>query len=194
MTLKLDKDQRRRLRAYYSKQKPYGWRNCLDVLSNGPAWKAYGLYYECVRSGGVGDSIFRERWSVGGDMPPVSSVATQTEQGLAEFLASIRQRQLQKPSQPSADPFSTPEPSSAPVASLDSSGSDVASSGPKAKPPRAVKENKRTVSLMIEPSLYDRVKQLAELQERSVGAQIRHAIRQDLDRNAHLLGESSGDE
>lgn len=193
MAFRLDKDQRRRLSAYLRKSKPQAWRNLLEVLNQGPAWKAYGLYYETVRVGGVSDSIFRERWSVDGHMPSMPSVATQTEKGLIQFLSGIRQNQLQTPPQSSAGPFPAPDPISTPAAPPEPFKGYISPLRPEAEAPKPAKERKRTVSLMIEPSLYDRVKRLADLQERSVGAQIRHAIRQDLDRHADLLGDAASD-
>ncbi|MFD2196836.1 hypothetical protein ACFSM3_03115, partial [Halomonas beimenensis] len=100
----LNKDQRRRLVAYLKKSKPEGWRNLLAAVNNGPPWKALGLYFECVRAGMIDDSVFFERWSVGNSMPPMPSVATQSEGGLSAFLASIKQRQLQEADSTPADP------------------------------------------------------------------------------------------
>ncbi|MGP9768149.1 hypothetical protein ACT3UM_20750 [Halomonas sp. AOP13-D3-9] len=53
--------------------------------------------------------------------------------------------------------------------------------------PTRTKEKKITISMMVEPSLYEEVKGLAELKGRSVGGQIRHAIKQNLRHSKHLL-------
>ncbi len=53
--------------------------------------------------------------------------------------------------------------------------------------PTRTKETKITISMMVEPSLYEEVKRLAELKGRSVGGQIRHAIKQNLRKTEPLL-------
>lgn len=183
----LDKDQRRRLSAYLKKSKPEGWRNLLEAMNNGPGWKQFGLYYECVRFGSVSDNVFRERWSIGGQMPLLSSAATQTEKGLTDFLLTIRQHRLQESPTPSIDhSLIQSEP-------VDLKQHDIEASSPgvpaKQKPLElSIKEKKRTISMMIEPSLYDEIKRLAVLKDRSVGAQIRHSLKQTLKANANILG------
>lgn len=57
--------------------------------------------------------------------------------------------------------------------------------------PIRTKEKKITISMMVEPSLYEEVKRLAELQGRSVGGQIRHAIKQNLRSSENLLPGAS---
>ena len=186
MAYSLDKDQRRRLSAYLKKGKPEGWRNLLETMNNGPGWKQFGLYYECVRFGGVSDNLFRERWSVGGEMPTLPSVATNTEKGLTDFLLRIRQQKLSESPTQSADQPSTSTDSNNLRQTTAASSSHEPVEQPPSKP--IAKEKKRTISMMIEPSLYDEVKRLADLKERSVGAQIRHSLKQSLKANAHLLG------
>jgi len=53
------------------------------------------------------------------------------------------------------------------------------------------KEKKITISMMVEPSVYEEMKRLAELQGRSVGGQIRHAIKQNLRSSENLLPGAS---
>ncbi|WP_235039763.1 hypothetical protein [Vreelandella profundi] len=186
MAYSLDKEQRRRLSTYLKKGKPEGWRNLLEAMNNGPGWKQFGLYYECVRFGSVSDNVFWERWSVGGQMLLLPSVATHTEKGLTDFLLSIRQQKLSESSSQSSDQPSTPPDSSTLRQTTATSSSHEPLEQPPSKP--TSKEKKRTISMMIEPSLYDEVKRLADLKERSVGAQIRHSLKQSLKANAHLLG------
>ncbi|WP_447043563.1 hypothetical protein [Vreelandella sp. H-I2] len=54
-------------------------------------------------------------------------------------------------------------------------------------PARRTKEKKITISMMVEPSVYEEMKRLAELKGRSVGGQIRHAIKQNLRSYENLL-------
>ncbi|MGM0833161.1 MAG: hypothetical protein ACQEUK_10075 [Pseudomonadota bacterium] len=186
MTYSLDKEQRRRLSTYLKKSKPEGWRNLLEAMNNGPGWKQLGLYYECVRFGSVSDNVFWKRWSVSGEMPSLPSVATHSEKGLTDFLLWIRQQKLSESSTQSTDQPSSPTDSNNLTQTTAASSSHDPVEQPPSKP--IAKEKKRTISMMIEPSLYDEVKRLADLKERSVGAQIRHSLKQSLKANSHLLG------
>lgn len=183
----LSKEQRRRVISYLKKAKPEGWRNLLEAMNNGPAWKQFGLYYECVRFGSVSDCAFFERWSIRGQMSRLPPIATQSQQGLTDFLLKIRQSKLQESSVSSEDHSSE----GASQCTLGKASTSVTSS-PKStdqsslKP--TIKEKKRTISMMIEPSLYDEVKRLADLKERSVGAQIRHSLKQAIRENSDVLG------
>lgn len=179
MSLSLDKPQKRHLSAYLRKSKPYGWRERLETLNNGPGWQQFGMYYEYVLTGEIGDSLFRERWLVDGEMLALPSVATQSEKGLTNFLLSIQHRRGQKEVTPTASqPPTDNRPQHQKKRPQEPQGSKTSS---------PTKERKRTISLMIEPSLYDEVKRLADLEERSVGAQIRHALKQNLKENSELL-------
>lgn len=61
----------------------------------------------------------------------------------------------------------------------------------RASAPCRTKEKKITISMMVEPSVYEEMKSLAELKGRSVGGQIRHAIKQNLRHSKHLLPGAS---
>lgn len=192
MSSHLPKNERRRLLSYLKQSKPEDWRGLLAMLKEGPGFKGVGIYYECVRLGGIDDSVWRERWSVGGVMPPMPSAAIHSEKGLVEFFAGIKQRQRFGSTDSPTDPL----PSATPAINASTGSSrhyEGVSPTEAAKAPRtprkSASEKKRTISLMIEPSLYDRIKELADIQERSAGAQIRHALRLHLDENAHLLGD-----
>lgn len=170
---------RQRLKKYFTKTKPDGWRNYLSIVNQGPSWRVLGLYYECVRVGGIQDPDFQNLWSIGGVMPRPSSDSVTSESGLAGFLFSIKQEKNSSADSDSSD------------STKRSQGCHKVVSRPESvsQSDKPVKEMKKTVSMMIEPSLYEKVRRLAEIQERSIGAQIRHAIKLDLDRNAHLLDE-----
>lgn len=205
----LSNQQRRNMKRYLTKQKPQNWRELIQVLNDGQPWVAHVNYYQFVQSGVITDNVFRERWVVGNRMIEVPSAATKSEKGFIDFLKDIkvkqiRQNQSSTPSPPTApqqvataktsppenkNKSSTPAnthhelPPKQPI-ELTSKSKSIKNSYLAKKQP---KEKKRTISLMIEPSLYDQVKAIAELQDRSVGAQIRHAIKRNLEENLELL-------
>lgn len=196
MSSHLTKNERRRLWSYLKQAKPEGWRNLLGLLQKGPWFEAFGLYYECVRNRSINDSVWFERWSVEGVMPPMPYTARHSEKALGEFLAGIKQSQRFG----STDSPTDPPPSNTHAIKASTGFSShhegepptEASKAPRT-PRKRASEKKQTISLMIEPSLYDRIKELADIQERSAGAQIRHALRLHLDENAHLLGDDDVD-
>lgn len=205
----LSNQQRRNMKRYLTKQKPQNWRELIQVLNDAQPWVAHVNYYQFVQSGVITDNLFRERWMVGDRMIEMPSVATKSEKGFIDFLKDIKIKQagLKQSSNPplSSTPKQAATTKISPPANLQKNSTAVnTQSKPSFKQSiestskskslkvstvsrKQPKEKKRTISLMIEPSLYDQVKAVAELQDRSVGAQIRHAIKRNLEENLALL-------
>lgn len=185
----LSNQQRRNMKRFLTKQKPQNWRELIQVLNDGQPWLAHVNYYQFVQSGAITDNVFRERWVVGNRMVEMPSVATKSEDGFIDFLKHIkimqaREKENPLPPSPTASKQASTAKNSSPANPKKSSAPASKHQASQIKKP---KEKKRTISLMIEPSLYDQVKAIAELQDRSVGAQIRHAVKRNLEENLELL-------
>lgn len=177
------------LRKYLRREKPSNWKQKLSWIEIQPSWKLFIVYYDLVQSGDLSDRSFASRWSVNGQMPPIHPHEPDTEGLLVKFLSDIKSSQIALHAHSSGAASDQP-PSST---SKDSAALSAPPSGSLKKPsrgrPATSGEKKKTISLMIEPSLYERVKELADYQGRSVGAEVRHALRLHLDANAHNLDD-----
>lgn len=186
----LSKDQRRRLIKYLKGSKPDAWRNLISVVNQGPSWKALGLYYECVRAGTIEDEAFMKRWQTSGHMTRLPEAAIHSQAAFYDFLASLRQKRLASAAEDKPQEFERNDISSKVPDDL-----KPANRVPKVpddlKTANRVtsKENKKTISLMIEPSLYEKVKLIAGIEERSIGAQIRHALKQHVQSKPQLFDD-----